>query len=298
MHGMAAPPDEADGSATVATTPVTTPSRESEGEVTLAREPLREWDAHVYHQVSHPQFDWGVVVLDRLPLEGHELVLDVGCGTGRLTEKLLERLPRGRVVAIDQSASMVTRARAHLHPRFAEQVRFVQADAAALPMAGCADVVFSTATFHWVLDHPRLFGSVYRALAPGGRLVAQCGGGANVERLRRRATALSRDAAFAPFLGGFQEEWEFADTATAERRLREAGFTDVETSLVPSPVRLPDAEAFTAFVATAICRSHLACLPDDERRDAFMRRLAELAAVDDVPYELDYWRLNLAARKP
>lgn len=259
---------------------------------------MHEWNAATYHRVSDPQVEWGVAVLARLPLEGDELVADVGCGTGRLTEKLLHRLPRGRVIALDLSGNMVHAAREHLAGTFGSRVEFVQADASALPLAGTADAIFSTATFHWVLDHPRLFGSVYRALAPGGRLVAQCGGGANVERLRRRATALSRDAAFAPFLGGFQEEWEFADTATAERRLREAGFTDVETSLVPSPVRLPDAEAFTAFVATAICRSHLACLPDDERRDAFMRRLAELAAVDDVPYELDYWRLNLAARKP
>ena len=118
---------------------------------------VREWNAGVYHRVSTPQFDWGVRVLDRLSLEGGELVLDVGCGTGRLTELLLARLPRGRVVAVDQSTNMLDAARAFLQDRFGPRVTFVQADASALPFPGAADAIFSTATFHWVLDHDRLF---------------------------------------------------------------------------------------------------------------------------------------------
>ena len=141
---------------------------------------MREWNADSYHQVSTPQFDWGLVVLDRLSLEGHELVFDIGCGTGRLTEKVLERLPRGRVVGIDMSSNMLQVARDFLRPRFDRQIQFVMADAAALPMRPVADAIFSTATFHWVRDHPQLFRSLYAALKPGGRVVAQCGGGANI----------------------------------------------------------------------------------------------------------------------
>ena len=133
---------------------------------------MREWNADTYHRVSNPQFDWGLPVLARLPLEGHELVLDVGCGTGRLTRELAARVPRGRVIAVDRSANMLAVAGAYL-AQSAVPVRLVQADAASLPFRGVADAVFSTATFHWVLDHPRLFGSVYAALKPGGRFVAQ-----------------------------------------------------------------------------------------------------------------------------
>ena len=145
----------------------------------------REWNASTYHRVSSPQFAWGQAVLDRLPLRGNETVLDVGCGTGRLTELLAGRLPHGRAIGIDQSVNMLATARTATRASVRGRIAFVQADAAALPIAGRADAIFSTATFHWVLDHDRLFRSLFAALTPGGRLVAQCGGGPNLERQHR-----------------------------------------------------------------------------------------------------------------
>lgn len=259
---------------------------------------MREWNADAYHRVSDPQLQWGIPVLSRLPLTGDELVVDVGCGTGRLTELLLDRLPHGRVVAIDLSANMLDGAHAYLTPRFGPRVVFARADAAALPMVEQADAIFSTATFHWVLDHPALFRSLYRALAPGGRLVAQCGGGPNIRRVHDRCGALMANPLYAPYFSGWRDPWEFADADTTAVRLKRAGFVDVETSLEYAPVVQPNAEAFAAFVGPVICRPHLACLPDEHARTAFMREMTRLAALDDPPFELDYWRLNMAARKP
>jgi len=259
---------------------------------------MREWNADSYHQVSTPQFDWGSAVLERLPLSGDELVFDIGCGTGRLTEKLLERLPRGRVVGIDMSSNMLQVARDFLRPRFDRQIQFVMGDAAALPMRPVADAIFSTATLHWVRDHPQLFRSLYAALKPGGRVVAQCGGGANIARLHHRAATLMRDPRFEPYFTSWQEPWEFSDAATTARRLEEAGFTEVRTGLVATPLVQPDAEAYQAFITTVICRPHLAHLPDPLLQDAFVRDLTELASNDDPPFELDYWRLNIEARRP
>jgi trans-aconitate 2-methyltransferase len=256
---------------------------------------MREWNAGVYHRVSNPQLDWGLPVLERLPLAGDELVLDVGCGTGRLTARLLERLPHGRVVCIDQSANMLATAREHLAPRFAAQASFACADAAALPFDGIADAIFSTATFHWVLDHDRLFASLYAALTPGGRLVAQCGGGANLHHVHERCEALMREPTFAPHYARWRHPWEFADAETTRRRLEAAGFRDVTTSVHASPVLQPDAAAYREFVEHVICRPHLAHLPNAELRDAFMARLTSEASRDDPPFELDYWRLNIGA---
>lgn len=256
----------------------------------------REWDAGVYHKVSDPQLSWGLPVLDRLPLRGDELVLDVGCGTGRLTGHLLERLPDGRVVAVDQSKNMLREARTNLAGR--ERVQFVNADAAALPFSTAADAVFSTATFHWVLDHERLFASLFAALRPGGRLVAQCGGGPNLERVRERCTQLMQEPPFAPHFLTWSNPWEFADSETTARRLEAAGFIDVRTEVVASYVVQPDADAFREFVAHIICRPHLSRLPDETLRAAFMERLTGLAKTDAPAFELDYWRLNIEARKP
>ncbi len=258
---------------------------------------MREWNADSYHQVSTPQFDWGLTVLDRLPLNGHELVLDVGCGTGRLTERLLERLPRGRVVAIDLSSNMLQAAQGFLRPRFEGRIQLVMADAAALPAVGVADAIFSTATFHWVRDHPRLFRSLHAALKPGGRIVAQCGGGDNIARLHDRAAALMREAHFAPYFTSWQEPWEFSDATTTAHRLEEAGFEDVRTGLVATPLVQPGADAYRAFITTVICRPHLAYLADPALQEVFVRQLTELASADTPPFELDYWRLNIEARK-
>src|SRR3990170_4634732 len=61
----------------------------------------RDWDARTYDRVADPMTAWGSTVLDRLPLRGDERVLDAGCGSGRVTEQLADRLPRGRVVALE-----------------------------------------------------------------------------------------------------------------------------------------------------------------------------------------------------
>jgi trans-aconitate 2-methyltransferase len=259
---------------------------------------MREWNAGVYHKVSKPQLDWGLPVLDRLPLNGAETVLDVGCGTGRLTEKLAERLPRGCAVGVDMSGNMLQTAREHLAPKLGRRVAFARADAAALPFASAADAIFSTATFHWVLDHERLFASLFVALKPGGRLVAQCGGGPNLERIHERCLRLMREPTFAPHFSRWTHPWEFADADTTARRLEGAGFTDIQTSLHASPVLQPDAPSYTEFVAHVICRPHLEHLSDPSLRARFMDRITELAALDSPPFELDYWRLNLDATRP
>lgn len=259
---------------------------------------MREWkDAETYHKVSAPQTAWGTEVLERLTLRGDELVLDVGCGTGKLTAKLLERLPRGRVLATDLSQNMLRVAQEHLKPAFGSRAEFACADAAALPVSGKADAIFSTATFHWVLDHPRLFRSLHAALKPGGRLVAQCGGKGNIERLTRRCAAIEREPAFARYFDGWNGPWEYADADTTASRLEAAGFTDIHTWLQPAPAVFDDAAAYREFVTNVVCRQHLNRLPDEDLRRRFVDLITEQAAQDAPAFELDYLRLNLDARR-
>ena len=261
-------------------------------------EAMREWNAEAYHRVSDPQLRWGLRVLERLPIRGDELVLDVGCGTGRLTEHLLDRLPDGCVLALDASANMVRAAREYLGPRAGGRARFVRGDAAALPVSGAADGIFSTATFHWVLDHAALFRSLRQALRPGGVLVAQCGGGPNIKRVHDRCEALMRHARFAPYYHGWREPWNFADVETTEARLAAAGFVHIHVTLESAPVVQPDAPAYRDFVTNVVCRHHLAHLPDRWLREQFMDAITAQASADPTPFELDYWRLNLDARAP
>src|SRR5436305_5163708 len=92
-----------------------------------ADRPDRDWDGATYDRIADPMTRWGASVLERLPLHGDETVLDAGCGSGRVTEQLLERLPAGRVVAVDAAPSMLVEARRRL-ARFGERVWFVECD--------------------------------------------------------------------------------------------------------------------------------------------------------------------------
>jgi trans-aconitate methyltransferase len=256
-----------------------------------------DWDASTYDRLSAPQQEWGAAVLDRLDLRGDESAVDAGCGTGRLTEALLERLPRGRVIAVDRSPNMLEVAVANLRPRFASRVAFVRADAAALPFRDVADVIFSTATFHWIRDHARLFASLHAALRPGGRLIAQCGGGPNLARLLERTSALASADRFAPHLTGWVDPWFFADAESTAAQLAAAGFVDVAAWTHPSPVRFDTAAEYRDFLACVCVRAYCDRLPAPDRVE-FLDVLTNLAASDDPPFTLDYWRLNLAGRKP
>jgi len=264
----------------------------------LAKDPnaqTREWNSEAYHRLSAPQVSWGKKVLSRIQLRGDELVLDAGCGTGRLTADLLEALPRGRVVGIDLSQNMLISAREHLRQSGA-RVNLVTSDLLHLPFRQAFDGVVSTAAFHWVLDHDLLFQNLRAILVPGGWLEAQCGGGPNIKRLRDRADALAATPRFAAFFAGFREPWLYQDAQGAAASLKRAGFIDVETSIEPAPTVMTDAEHYKEFVRNIIFRRHLEQLPTAALKDEFMDALTVQAANDEPPYSLDYWRLNLRGR--
>lgn len=264
----------------------------------MAGRSSREWNSAAYHRLSGPQTSWGKKVISRLRLRGDETVLDAGCGTGRLTAELLGVLPGGRVVGIDLSLNMLTTAREHLQRDLGPRVSLVVANLFQLPFVRAFDGIVSTAAFHWVLDHDRLFANLFQALRPGGWLEAQCGGGPNLAQLRNRVHALSASPDYARFLASFPEPWFFADAESAANTLRRTGFSDVKTGVEPAPTVLRDAAEYSEFIETMILRQHLQRIPEKSLRARFLSRLTELAAADDPPYCLDYWRLNLSARVP
>ncbi len=241
---------------------------------------------------------WGKKVLARVPLRGDEHVLDAGCGTGRLTRDLLEALPRGRVTGLDLSENMLRTAEQHLAPEFGGRVRFVRANLQHLDLPPEYDIIFSTASFHWVKNHDELFAGLYRALRPGGGLYAQCGGAGNLARFLARAHALLEAEAYAAHLAGFESPWEFATAELTAERLCRAGFVSIESSLEDAPTLFPNAHEFQQFVESVILRRHLERIPEAALRQQLLAELGRLAASDDPPFLLDYVRLNLKAQRP
>ncbi|HVV29613.1 MAG TPA: class I SAM-dependent methyltransferase [Mycobacteriales bacterium] len=249
---------------------------------------LLEWDAHSYDALPLPHTRWGAGVLDRLALQGDETVLDIGCGTGRDTQQLLLRLPRGRVFAVDGSRQMLAALRDRLptEPRLSAYRADLREDLG-LPQIGGRtvplDAAMSVATLHWLPDHEPLFVRLHEALRPGGMFVAECGGAGNIAAVRTAVAAVAgSDGA---------EVWNFADADTTGKRLDAVGFRDVETALVPDPARLERGEQLEAYLATVVLGPHVRALPAPERRP-FVRAVAAQLAEP----EIDYVRLRIRAR--
>jgi trans-aconitate methyltransferase len=259
---------------------------------------VTEWDANAYHRVSGPQTEWGRRVLARLEVSSDARVIDAGCGTGRLTRELLGRIPDGRLIALDRSWNMLVAARANLEPEFGRRVRFCQIELPRMPFVNWADLVFSTATFHWVRDHVALFGEILGALRRGGRLFAQCGGGPNLAAAHALASEVMQLEPFEPYFRTWHDIWEFATPEATADRLRAAGFVDVVTSLEPAATTLEDEPAYRNFVTTVIYHPHLERLPDQALRARFIDEVTSRAARQTPPFTLDYWRLNLEGQRP
>ena len=241
----------------------------------------REWDAAAYERLSAPQTRWGRAVVDRLELSGNERVLDAGCGTGRVTSMLLERLPDGKVIGLDGSAAMIDRAAG----RFASEprVELIVADLTEpLPIDGAVDAILSTATFHWIVDHGSLFRNLAPVLRPGGQLVAQCGGAGNISSLERIVAQLGHT-----FGGGKT----FATPEETRARLEAAGFEHIETWLNDEPTPIPE-DDLEAFLETVCLGGIVETMVGDERE----RFVHEVAARMPGPL-IDYVRLNILARR-
>jgi trans-aconitate 2-methyltransferase len=247
------------------------------------------WDGERYHRVSGPMEAMGVAVLERLELEGDEIVLDAGCGTGRVTAHLATRVPGGRIYAVDRDPSMVAEARGHL-AGLGHRVVVLEADLLELELPEPVDAVLSTATFHWIPDHDRLFRRLAALLRPGGRLVAQCGGRGNIDRVLAAAASAMDEPPFAGRFDGWARGSYFAGPDETVARLHEAGFVEARCWLEERPIRPADP---VEYLSTVTLRDHLAVLPPEARR-TFAERAAERLG---EPVVLDYVRLNIDARR-
>jgi trans-aconitate 2-methyltransferase len=239
----------------------------------------REWDAADYDRLAAPMTARGADVVARLALSGGETVVDAGCGTGQVTAKLLERLPRGRVIAVDASQAMLERCRERLGAD--RRVEFLRCDLGRkLPLEQRVDAIVSTSTLHWIGGHDRLFERFAASLTPGGRLAVDCGGDGNC------ATVL----AALRELGYPEHPWTFATVEETGRDLAAAGFEDIDVRLVPRPAQI-GADRIESYLRTVILGSFVDELPPTEA-EALVTAVAERLPAPAI----DYVRLQFSAR--
>lgn len=250
----------------------------------------REWDAGTYDRVSGPQLEWGREVVASIPLTGTERVLDAGCGSGRVSALLAERLDGdrgGELVCVDGSAAMLREAGKRLGPG----VELIHSDLLTLELDEPVDVVLSTATFHWITDHDALFRRARSWLRPGGLLRAQCGGEGNIAGFVALVDEVAAREPFAPHLADMGVTRYFAGAEETRERLERAGFEHVATRLEPRDVQ---PEPAIDFLRAVCLGPHLDALPGD-LREPFAMAVDERFRRDPV---LRYVRLEITARRP
>jgi trans-aconitate 2-methyltransferase len=252
--------------------------------------PVRAWDGRSYDRISGPMEALGREVLQRLVLAGDETVIDAGCGSGRITQALLGRLPEGRVIAVDSSPSMIAAAAQRLgrDGRQDGRLQLRLADLLELELDERADAVLSTATFHWIADHARLFARLRALLRDGGQLVGQCGGAGNITKLRARVRPVQERDPYAEHFDGWQTPWNYADPDSTRKRLLDAGFAQAGCWLHEAPRR---PEHPREFLSTIVLGPHVQQLPEQLREPFMDEVMAELGQ----PVVVDYVRLNIDA---
>lgn len=242
----------------------------------------KSWQADTYARNARFVSDLGAAVLALLDPKPGERILDLGCGDGALTERIAAA--GATVVGVDSSADMVAAARAR-------GLDAMVADAQALPFKREFDAVFSNAALHWMRDHDAVTAGVARALRPGGRYVAECGGFGNVAAIMVALRAvLERHGVSEPQLPAY-----YPSTAGYGEILARHGFAVRSIELIPRPTPLPTGMAgwLETFADAAF-----AVLPASQRnaaRDEALALLRPSLCDEKGNWIADYMRLRFAA---
>jgi len=247
----------------------------------------QSWDPQRYAQNARFVSDLGAPVVELLAPRAGERILDLGCGDGALTAKLVEL--GCDVVGVDGSAEQIAAARARgIDARVmnGERLEFDGAD---------FDAVFSNAALHWMKRADDVIAGVWRALRPGGRFVAECGGSGCVATIER---ALDRALARRGVDSRTVNPWYFPTVNDYAARLARQGFAIRSIALIDRPTPLPG--DVTGWLDT-FAESFSAALPANERR-AFLEEVQEMLRPDlcdaEGRWTADYVRLRFACNKP
>ena len=259
------------------------------------------WNPRDYAQHSRGQEMWARELLTQIDLRPDDSVLDVGCGDGRITVAIAASVPEGRIVGVDVSGEMIAHASAqHCHPT-TNNLRFAQADAASLPFDSEFSVVFSNAVLHWVQDQRAAVRGIARALRPGGRFIAQCGGQGNVAAVIATFERVAASPRWRAICSPGEIPYRFHAAESYRRWLEEAGMEVQECRLIPKDMVHENAGAFLGWLRTA-WHPYTAGVPL-ELRDAFLEETAHhyMAAFPqdaDGRVHVATVRLQVCARKP
>ena len=267
------------------------------------------WDAETYHKVSDIQESWAIELLEKRKISENEIVMDAGCGTGRVTKIIANKVKRGKVYAVDLDENMIINAKKNL--KDLSNIVFVKSDLSDVKLPEKIDLVFSNAVIHWILDHKKLFTNFWDVLKPGGKLLIQCGGKGNLDTIPNALEKVRMTKRFDHYFKNWKIPWNFASSADTIKILNEIGFKDIQANLEEKKAKFGNFQEYILFMKTVVMKPYLSYLPTTENNnqiknlfiDEFLTELhnknknKNTNGKQNLDLELNYVRLNITARK-
>lgn len=267
------------------------------------------WDARTYDEISRiVQYQWGLQVLKWREWNGKEIVMDAGCGSGLLTKRLAEKVPRGKVYAVDNDINMIRQAKRNLAEL--RNVEIVLTDIAKVKLGLEVDVIFSNAVLHWIHDQAQIFQHFWKMLKCNSsektELLIQCGGHGNLRRtlavLQKKITELKE---FREYFSNMSTPWYFAKPDDTSKLLKRTGFTNTNVSLHKDYINLISRKIHSRFIKIIIMKPFLEQIPEEKIKNKYLESfLHEVennsfsSNESQTTWSLDYVRLNIIAEKP
>ena len=256
-----------------------------------------EFDAKKYERASAHQQSWGERLIDELAIKGDERILDLGCGDGRLTARLAERVPQGHVLGIDASRNMIDQAqRSHVRTN----LEFRQMDINAIAFEGAFDIVYSNATLHWVKDHRRLLANIHKALRAGGMARFNFAGEGNCTNFIEVVRRTMAEEPFAACFQDFEWPWFMPSVREYEELLAESRLSKAEVWLENADTVFANDTALTGWIdqpSLVPLVAHLQGIDKQRFRDTVVSRMLDRARQADGTFIERFRRINVRAAR-
>jgi trans-aconitate 2-methyltransferase len=254
------------------------------------------WDARTYDKISsNVQLEWGRELLEKRRWIGNEIVMDAGAGSGNLTKILWNKVPAGKVYAVDADANMIQQAKSNLSGCTNVQIIHSSMDKVNLPSE--VDVIFSNSALHWIVDQEGLFSHFWQLLKPNGELLVEYGGHGNVERPLSVIFTIMQSDQFIKDFVNWKQSWYFPKPDEIERLLQKAKFRNIQVNVSKRTTIFPDRQSFAMFIRTVIMKPFIGYIPGSRKKEQFLNAFLNEFEDSGWAWSVDFMRLNISAAK-
>ncbi len=263
------------------------------------------WDAETYHKISNIQEEWAIEILEKRKIKGDEVILDAGCGSGRVTRLIANKVKIGKIYAVDIDVNMISNAKVNL--KDFTNVIIIQSDLINLKLPEKMDLIFSNAVIHWIFDHEKLFKNFWDILKSGGELLIQFGGKDNLGTIPIIADKVIKDNGFSQYFENWKIPWNFNSVENISKILKEIGFKNIHVNSEKKIAKFANLEEYRVFMKTVVLKPYLSYLSTDNnnKKEIFMDEFIketqnyyhDQGIKQNPKLEIDYTRLNILAKK-